>query len=312
MRASEIVRELMIYAGKETATLAPLDVSTLVDEMLRLLKVAISKRASLEVELGRGLPPVQANAAQIRQIVMNLITNASEAIGESDGVIHVSTTRVTLPPGEYLRLEVADTGCGMTSEAQALAFDPFFTTKFAGRGLGLSLVHRIVHDHGGTIRLESEPGRGTSIQVFLPCAGEPVPGGRSAEPGATAPRRAIPAGTVLVVEDEEPLRVALCKLLRRKGFAVSEAADGATAVDLLRRGTNGIDVLLLDATIPGLSSGEVMAEAHRIRPELKIVVTSAYTREMAVPLSDAAHVSGFIRKPFRLDELLQLLNQTLS
>jgi two-component system, cell cycle sensor histidine kinase and response regulator CckA len=309
-RASEIVRELMIYAGKETATLAPLDLSILVEEMLYLLKLAISRHAVLQVDLGWNLPAVRANAAQLRQVVMNLITNASEAFGENHGVIHVSTARVMLPAGEHLRLEVSDTGCGMTPEAQSLAFDPFFTTEFAGRGLGLSLVHRIVHDHRGTIQLESAPGRGTRVQVFLPSTGEPLPGrGASAEPVARVSR---PAGVVLVVEDEDPLRIALAKLLRRKGFFAIEAKNGSAAIEFLRAGTNHIDLVLLDATTPGLAATEVIAEAHRIRPDLKIIVTSAYTREMAIPAVDAAQIHGFIRKPFRFNEVLELLGETLT
>ena len=181
VRAAEIVRELMIYSGQDQADLGSVDLSRLVEEMLELLKVSISKHAVLKTDLRQNLPAVRGNAAQIRQIVMNLIINASEALGEKDGVIHVTTSLAgsgrnlssisgtSLPEGDYLRLEVSDTGCGITEEQQARIFDPFFSTKFAGRGLGLAVVHGIVRAHGGAIHLSSTPGQGTTFQIFLPC-----------------------------------------------------------------------------------------------------------------------------------------------
>ena len=181
MRGSEIVRELMIYAGKESEVLEPVDVSEIVEGMLELLKISISKHARLETDLSQHLPAIQATVAQISQLVMNLATNASEAIGDRDGVIRVTTQRVTvahgsqlsehLAGGEYVQLEVSDTGRGMSPEIQARVFDPFFSTKSAGRGLGLALVHGIVRRLGGAINLASEPGHGTDFQILLPCAG---------------------------------------------------------------------------------------------------------------------------------------------
>jgi PAS domain S-box-containing protein len=179
LRGSEIVRELMIYAGQETAVVEPVDVSLLVEEMLELLKVSVSKHAVVLAYLGKDLPPVRANAAQLRQIVLNLVTNASEAIGDRDGLIRMSTSRVKvgrdsrgisdrLADGDYLQLEVCDTGRGMSLETQARLFDPFFTTKSAGHGLGLAVVEGIVRGLGGSIELTSEPGKGTAFQILLP------------------------------------------------------------------------------------------------------------------------------------------------
>ena len=182
MRGSEIVRELMVYAGKESATVELVDVSRIIQEMLELLKVSVSKHAALEADLGKNLPPIRANAAQLRQIVMNLVTNASDAVGNHDGVIRVSTRCVRVDQdsqlghvdeGDYTLLEVADTGCGMTPETQAKVFDPFFTTKFAGHGLGLAIVDGIVRGLRGMIRLNSQPGKGTKFQILLPCAESP-------------------------------------------------------------------------------------------------------------------------------------------
>jgi PAS domain S-box-containing protein len=312
LRASEIVRELMIYAGQEAANLEPLDVSHLVDEMIQLLRVSISKQAILKTDFGQNLPRIRGNAAQMRQVVMNLITNASEAIGERNGVIHVSTELVKLPEAEFLRLEVSDTGCGMTPETQAKIFEPFFSTKFAGRGLGLAVVQGIVRSHGGAIILKSRPGQGTRVQIFLPTAGPAAPQIRSAEAVSSGKKTSGRPGTVLLVEDEESLRVAVSKMLRKKGFSILEAADGGASLDLLRSHQTTIDLVLLDATITGASSREVIAEVQRIRPEMKIILMSAYSSVMAMPSPSAPQIKAFIRKPFQVAELVQLLTDTLS
>jgi two-component system, cell cycle sensor histidine kinase and response regulator CckA len=181
IRGAEIVRQLMIYGGKESPDFQPVDISTLVYEMLDLLKFSISRHIGFRVEVGNDLPPIYASAAQIRQIVMNLITNASEAIGQRDGVIRVSSAlrsvtgnspspgNVSLPEGDYVQLQISDSGPGMTPEVQARIFDPFFTTKQNGRGLGLPVVQGVVRTHGGTINVQSAPGQGTTFQILLPC-----------------------------------------------------------------------------------------------------------------------------------------------
>jgi PAS domain S-box-containing protein len=324
LRASEIVRELLIYSGQETANREPVDVSNVVAEMLELLKVSISKQAVLNIDLPACLPAVRANATQIRQVVMNLIINASEAIGDKAGVITVATSRVAggrllpsieakaVPDGDYLKLVVSDTGCGMTSEVQARIFDPFFTTKFAGRGLGLAVVQGIVRAHGGSLQLISGPGQGTTFEVLLPCADRPVEQfERSATP-APAENAAGGVGTILLVEDEDTLRLSVSKMLRKRGFTVIEAANGSTAIRHLRASKDKLDVILLDMTIPGCSSSEVIAEAASLRPEIKIILTTAYSREMAAPSLDTPQLAGFIRKPFQFGALVQLLRETLA
>ena len=325
IRGAEIVRELMIYSGQDKADrFEPVDVSRLVEEMLALLKVSISKNAVVKADLGKNLPAARGNAPQIRQIVMNLVINASEAIGKRNGVITVTTSRVLvgqdsdtggapdLPEGDYLRLEVSDTGHGMTEEVRTKIFDPFFTTKFAGRGLGLAVVQGIVRDHCGAINLISAPDQGTTFQILLPCDGQPAEHD-SSEPVPASVERVPKAGAnVLLVEDENTLRLAVSKILRKNGFSVIEASDGRAAIDLLRDWKDSIDLILLDLTIPGISSLEVAREAQRIRPEVKIILTSAYGREIAMGSIDAPQVRGYIRKPFRLADLVQLLRDALS
>jgi nitrogen-specific signal transduction histidine kinase len=318
IRGSEIVRQLMMYAGKESEVLGLVDVSRVVVEMLELLKVSSSKRATLVTDLGQGLPAIRASAAQIRQIVMNLVTNASDAIGDRDGAIRVTTGLVTpgqaatitkgLAEGDYLQLEVSDTGCGMSQEMQAKVFDPFFTTKAAGHGLGLAVVHGIVRGLRGAIHLASEPGKGTTFQVLLPCVESTAVVASDQMSGAAGePVHPSPEFIVLVVEDEDPLRQAVVRMLRMTGFAVLEAADGAAAIDLLRANQGKIDLILLDVTIPGASSHEVIAEAAQTRRNIRVILTSAYSREMLTPPMSISQIHGFIRKPYQLGDLVQTL-----
>jgi CheY-like chemotaxis protein len=209
-------------------------------------------------------------------------------------------------------LEVSDTGCGISEESHARIFDPFFSTKFAGRGLGLAVVQGIVRAHAGAIQLSSTPGNGARFEIFFPCAptgtephGAPAldDAGREGKPAA---------GTLLFVDDEESLREAVSKLLSRRGFSVLSAGDGYAAVDLLQKHPDGIDLMLLDMTLPGAPSREIIAEAQRIRPAIKIILTSAYSREMVAHSLDSPAVRGFIRKPFQLADLVHLLHDTIA
>jgi CheY-like chemotaxis protein len=254
---------------------------------------------------------------------MNLYMNASEAIGDRDGVIRVTTCRVKvgrnssesildrLAEGDYLRLEVSDTGCGMSPETQARVFDPFFTTKSAGHGLGLAVVSGIVRGLGGAIHLSSELGRGTTFRTFLPSpeaachptSYAPSTGQESADSGG---------GAVLVVDDEDPLRGAVAKMLRKHGFEVFEAANGFSAIDLLRTKTGEIDAILLDVTIPGASSQDVAAEAAKARPNTRVILTSAYSQDMIAKAVDVSTIVSFIRKPYKIADLVQTLRDVLS
>jgi PAS domain S-box-containing protein len=316
IRGAGIVRELLIYAGTESPALMPLDVSQVVEEMLGLLKVSVSKHARIETELGKDLPAVRANPAQISQLLMNLVTNASDAIGDRSGMIRVLTRRVTAGSGvpgrrllterDYLQLEVSDTGCGISAETQARVFEPFFSTKSTGRGIGLAVVDGIVRNLGGVIHVESELGKGTTIRISLPpdeTDSKAVDSG-GFETGEE-PQQSR-GSTVLVVEDEAPLRQAVSKMLGKKGARVIEAADGGTALDAIRTQQTRIDVVVLDITIPGASSREVFEEAIRLRPELRVIVTSAYSEDVAVA-SLQHHFQHFLRKPYRLSDLLGLI-----
>jgi PAS domain S-box-containing protein len=318
-RAGEIVRELMIYAGQDEAILDPVDLSLLVKEMLELLKISISKHAMLNVDLPEGLPPVLANAVQIRQVVMNLITNASEAIGENGGVISVGISEVKVEQNpmmggpwapvqtNYVRFTVRDTGAGMTEEVRSRIFDPFYTTKFAGRGLGLAAVQGIVRSHGGSIEVTSAPGQGSSFEILLPCIREPIAHKRHRDE-LKAEEADGTAGTVLLVEDEQVLRGAVSTLLQKRGFLVIEAGDGAAGTELFRANKAEIDVVLLDMTLPGMSGREVLEEVCQMRPDARVILTSAYSQD-SLAVTNGHAPWGYIRKPYRISELLSMLRK---
>jgi CheY-like chemotaxis protein len=255
---------------------------------------------------------------------MNLVTNASDAIGDRDGVIRVITRRVgtegaataissgSLANGDYVQLEVSDTGLGMSPQTQAKVFDPFFTTKSAGRGLGLAVVQGIVRSLGGAIHLASEPNKGTTFQVLLPCAETTAGSSNSAMVGNSELAVRAQNGTVLVVEDENTLRQPIVKMLRKAGFEVFEAADGTAAIDLLRANGARIDAILLDMTIPGASSYAIVAEAAKAKPDIRVILTSAYSQEMIEGSMVASQIRGFIRKPFQFESLVKTLQGCLS
>jgi len=276
---------------------------------------------AVETDFGKDLPPLRAIPAQIRQVVMNLFHNAAEAIGDRNGSIRVGTRKVTLgpgsvpegmPQGDYVKLEVSDTGRGMSPEVQARVFDPFFTTKPTGtHGLGLTGVRGIVQHLHGTIRLSSAPGKGTTFQVLLPCAAIAV----QTTPGTDATSPDTPGfgpATILVVEDEALLRQAVSKMLRKQGLAVIEAGDGSAALEVIRAETpkDHLDVLLLDITLPGASSRQVYDAAKRLRPGMAVIVTSAKSQELAAA-SLSAEITCFLRKPFGLAELLDKIQEVL-
>jgi CheY-like chemotaxis protein len=322
LRGQEIIRQLNLYTGQERASFEPLDVSHLVKDMLADLKNSVSKRATFETHIGEHLPSVQASSGQLQDLLMNLVTNASTALGEHGGVISIATSVLTAGrdwaiagpgnprPGTCLNLEICDTGCGMTPEVKSRIFEPFFSTSTSGLGLGLSVVEGIVRAHGGAIRVASACGSGSTIQVLLPCGGEAPAKNPAASPARKGTHKA--AATILVVEDEQTLLMAVARMLQNSGFSVLTSADGAAAVDQLRLHRENVSLLLLDVTLPGLSSREVLEEARRIRPDIPVILTSAFSQNMIDSSFAGLHVDYFIRKPYRLAELIDVLQKVLT
>ncbi|MBV8553240.1 MAG: response regulator [Acidobacteriaceae bacterium] len=327
IRASEVLNLLMDYAGGkgDEASFELVDVSSLIEGMLEFLRVSISKKAVFKTSLATDLPAVWANPTQLRRVIMNLVTNASEALRERQGMIHVTTTRMSLgqdfqfygwaalPKGDYILLEVSDTGCGMTEQSRAKIFDPFYTTKSFGRGLGLAAVQGIVRSLGGAINVVSVPDRGATFRVFIPCAVGQAKEKESAAPAVMEKETAPANRTILFVEDEDTLRLAVSKSLQKHGFSVIVASDGHAAVDLFGARARDIDAILLDLTLPGMSGPEVFREVRRVKPNVKVIFTSAYDQERisASSMLDREALSNFIRKPYRIHELVRTLRNTL-
>jgi PAS domain S-box-containing protein len=316
LRASELTSEMLAYAGRARFNVGSVDLNALIRELAQLLHASVSKKAVLQFRLADPLPRIWADAVQIRQVVMNLIINASDALGEGEGVITIGTSACDLDghfpldecvikdlaPGAYVGVEVSDTGCGMTDEVKNKMFDPFFTTKFAGRGLGLAAVLGIVRGHGGTIRVTSEPGRGSTFQVFLPCA----PGGaESAEKPATATGFSHGTGTILVVDDEPFVRDVVRRSLEGNGFSVLTAEDGAEGVEILRRSGDRIRAVVLDMTMPRMNGEEAFREMRRLWPAMPILITSGYDEQEALDRFSRKDVTGFLQKPFQLQTLVE-------
>jgi CheY-like chemotaxis protein/two-component sensor histidine kinase len=315
LRGAGIVRQLMIYAGQETGIPEPVDISYLIDDMSDLLKVVVSKHALLKTDLGKEVSAVMANPAQLRQVVMNLVTNASEAIGTRDGEIVIRTAqgpaaRKSSSGGlsGLVSLEVSDTGAGMSRDVQRKIFDPYFTTKSTGHGLGLAVVQRIIHGLGGTIRIESELGRGTTFRVLLPSVSEVAQRPRPAAPSRETDR--IDA-TVLVVEDEPSIRRAVGSMLRKRGLTVLEAEDGNEALARIREYRDAISLIVVDVTMPGAPVDEVVAEARRVRSDLKLIVCSAFGRSIAETSFPGLQIDSFLRKPYGIEDLVSLVSKLL-
>jgi two-component system cell cycle sensor histidine kinase/response regulator CckA len=316
LRASDLTRQMLAYAGKGQFLIQPVDLSSLVEEMANLLASAASRSAKLTYQFERGLPPVDADATQLRQVVMNLITNASEALGPGGGSIVVSTGRMRadraylaetnlgagLPEGEYVYVEVKDDGHGMHAATLARIFDPFFTTKFTGRGLGLAAVLGIVRTHHGAIKVVSAPGEGTTMRVLLPSAAtaaeRPV--------AAPAPAETLPeaGGSVLIVDDEETVRAVAKRMLERAGYTVTLASGGLEAVHLFREHPAAYDVVLLDLTMPGQGGLATHEELCRIRPDVKVVFSSGFTPEEMHNQAGRSLGAEFVQKPYRPADLL--------
>ena len=325
-RAADLTNQMLAYSGRGRFVVERLDLNRLVEEMSHLLGTVISKKAALKFDLSPGLPPVEGDPTQLRQVVMNLITNASDAIGDRVGVITVATGVMRadrdylqgtfldedLPEGEYVFLEVSDTGCGMDPATRARIFDPFFTTKFTGRGLGLAAVLGIVRAHHGAIKVYSEPGRGSTFKILLPRCddvqdlhrADPPPGANS-DPFAGS-------ATVLLVDDDEAVRTVAAMMLEEQGLEVIMAADGAEGVERFRSHAEEIRVVILDLTMPGLSGEEAFREIRRIRPDVPVILTSGYNENDVTTRFAGKGVAGFIQKPFRTAELMEVLAKALG
>lgn len=327
-RAAELTRELLAYSGKGTFVIGPVHLSNLARDIGHLLEAIIGKGVVLEYDCAEDVPFINGDAAQLQQVLMNLITNASDAIGDNEGRIllrirsshfdreYLSRTYIDedLAEGEYVCLDVSDTGCGMNEKTLARMFDPFFTTKFAGRGLGLAAVLGIVRSHRGAIQVHSEPGRGTTVTVLFPALKSDDPAFAS-RPPTTAPESEDSwhgSGAVLVADDEPNIREVAQAALGDIGFEVLTAADGREAVELFRANAARIRAVLLDLTMPVMGGKEAFEEIHEIRPDVPVILSSGYAESEAVSRFEDKAPKAFIQKPFWPTELIGKFREVLE
>ena len=315
-RAATLTNQMLAYAGRASLQVEVLDLNEAVQEVWSLLSVSMGKKIRLEQDLSPHPCSVRADPAQISQVVMNLVTNAAQAIGDVPGTVTVRTTTEVVAgatgdgvrPGRYARLTVRDTGCGMDDDTLERIFDPFFTTKESGRGLGLAAVMGIVSGLGGGIRVDSAEGRGTSFEILLPEASAT----RAPRAGSVARARQGPGVTVLLADDEEAVRGMARRVLERAGHTVIEAKDGLDAVRRYDEDALRVSAAVLDVSMPGLGGREVFDELRKRSPSLPVVFTTGYDPVDAIRGLDAAPSVGFLQKPYRPADLVQALSALLS
>ncbi|VTR98969.1 hybrid sensor histidine kinase/response regulator [Tuwongella immobilis] len=322
-RAAELTQQMLAYSGKGKFVIQPVRLSTLVEEMSRLLEVSITKKCVLKFDFLPNLPTCEGDPSQLRQVIMNLIINAAEAIGDRSGVISITTGVMMcdraylsevyldddLAEGMYVYVEVADTGSGMDETTRQRIFEPFFTTKFTGRGLGLAAVLGIVRGHRGAIKVYSELNRGTTFKVLFPASQQP-------EQIDEYPNQDLElwggSGTILLVDDEESIRALVQQMLTLMGFDVLVAADGLKAVEQFRAHADSIRLVLLDMTMPRMDGEETFRELRRIRPNVRAILSSGYNEQTATSRFAGKGLAGFIQKPYTLEQLTSEIRRVME
>ncbi len=317
--AASLTGQMLAYSGRGRFVVESLDVSGVAQKMARLLDASISKDVKLVYELSPDLPSVEGDNAQLGQVIMNLITNASEATGEAGGRVTIRTGALWVDAdylgrclfsedreeGFYVFVEVSDDGVGMDEDTVAKIFDPFFSTKFTGRGLGLATVLGIVKGHGGTIRVVSAPTVGTSMTVLLPSAETASVDGSAGRDSAASSKR----GTVLVVDDDNAVRRVICSSLRSHDYRVLEADDGRAGLGVFKRNAEGIVCVVLDMTMPVMDGRETYARIRDVSSTVPVLLISGYAREDAAKAIEDSALLEFLQKPFSAGELLAKIEE---
>lgn len=321
--AAEICKQLLAYSGKGGYLIQPLSLNEIIHEMAGLLRVSASKKVVVNYDLNPNLPAVEAEPTQIRQVVMNLILNASEAIGDKRGSISITTGLMEcdrtflnqsllgdmFSEGTYVYLEVADTGCGIDNENLKNIFDPFFTSKSSGRGLGLAALFGIVRDHNGAIRLDSELGQGTTFKIIFPPS-EKLPLQPSKETQYDQNWRG--AGKILVIDDEETVCRVIRKTLEFVGFTILTSSNGSEGLKVFKRNTREFSLVILDVTLPNLSGEKVLSRIHRIRADLPAILISGYYEEDLKNRFAEKGLVSFMPKPFTAQTLIAKVRNALN
>jgi nitrogen-specific signal transduction histidine kinase/CheY-like chemotaxis protein len=322
-RAAMLTRQLLAYSGKGKFIIQPVDISDLVREMTTLVQASVPRAVALRLRLAPGLPPVVADAAQLQQLIMNLVINGAEAIGDNPGSVIVTTgeqqivdgetsgTTVgaeSVTPGRYVFFEVEDNGVGMDEATIARIFDPFFTTKFTGRGLGLSAALGIVRGHKGFIQVASSPGRGSTFKVLFPAAQEKIAPGpvREVNDDLTG------SGVILLVDDEELVRRTAATTLTHRGYTILEAGNGQEAIELFQRNAGRIALVILDLTMPVMNGEECLSRLKSMKPDVPVLLSSGFSETEAARRFQSAGVASYVQKPYTAQHLAELVKAALS
>jgi len=320
-RAAHLTNQMLAYSGKGRFLIQPVNLSQFTRDIVHLVRSSIPRTAKLDLQLVDEVPLVEADIAQLQQLIMNLLINAGEAIGDAPGTVAVRTgvrelsqgnnpagpKHLNVDPGRYVFLEVKDTGSGMDELTRQRIFDPFFTTKFTGRGLGLSAVLGIVRGHMGAIEVESTPGHGSTFTVLFPETTLHI----RLEP---APKRAlrVGSGTILVVDDDEAILKLTRIMLEKAGYQVVLAENGAVAIDILSQDRGQIVAVLLDMTMPVMSGADTLKHLREIKPDVPIALSSGFTELEALAHFPVKTVEAFVQKPYKAADLVEKLNQIVA
>ncbi|MDX8413322.1 MAG: response regulator [Mariprofundales bacterium] len=325
-KAALLCKQMLAYSGKGHFIIKPLNLTAMVSGITSLLEVSIQRTIQLHYTLPEDIGLIEADEAQVQQVIMNLVINASDAIGEQNGTISIVTGELEadidylshaiahaddkLKAGRYIFLEVSDSGCGMDQTTQQKLFEPFFTTKFTGRGLGMSAVLGIVRGHHGAMMLYSEIGKGTTFKVLFPVASSSA---ATAAPHATAePTPWRGSGTILIVDDEETIRETAASMIEEMGFHIVTACDGLDGVERYRQHQQEIVAILLDMTMPNLDGAGCFLALKKINPQVKVILSSGYNEQDSTKNFDSQALAGFIQKPYWPDALENILRKVLT
>jgi CheY-like chemotaxis protein/nitrogen-specific signal transduction histidine kinase len=299
-RAADLTRQLLAYSGKDRHYMQTVELSKLVRGMENLLETAVPKKVTLGLHLAPHLPGIKADPNQVQQVILNLVTNAAEAIGDDTGSIVI---RTGIDVDGFVYLEVRDTGCGMDADTKARIFDPFFTTKFTGRGLGLAAVAGVVRAHKAAVQVSSAPGEGSTFRILFAAVEESIPlKGQAAGAGGT---------TVLVVDDEDVVRRIAQATLELHGYPVLAATNGLEAVDMVRHHPE-IGLVLLDLAMPVMGGEEAIDQIVALRPGIPVIVSTGYDQQEAVGRFAEKQVAGYLQKPYTSRQLAEKVRTSLT
>lgn len=321
-RAADLCRQMLAYSGQGITDVRPINFSKLVNEIASLLEVSVAENITVHYHLGKQLPAIEADTGQLQQVVMNLITNASESYSDAAGEVWIDVGKMCvdkewlstcalgdeLKEGEYVYVEVKDSGCGMDGATVEKIFEPFFTTKFTGRGLGMSAMMGIVKAHHGAIHIYSEPGQGTMVRVAFPAVDQQAEPLIDDVPVAGEHANAL----IMIVDDEADILEYAESVLSELGHDVITATSGEEALELFQQEKRKIDLVITDATMPGMSGDQLCQQLHSIDWDVKLVLSSGYDENDVTPEMQSGLLSGFIQKPYSPEKLTHEVFKALS